>query len=193
MDFNTQKTRSSGREIKKTLKLRENDAFAPILLEALPKTAQDLPNKKIPPFEPQERLPHTPMTVRVPISTPLQLFLLMLGEETLLAIVLATNAYASLVMSDPTHLEFDRARSWHPLTRNELIVWLGTLFFMGRHPEHNREYYWESGIPGMGRLRHCMAKNRWEQIHRFFKINPKGTARQAGQPWWYKVDPLLTC
>ena len=44
----------------------------------------------------------------------------------------------------------------------------------------------------MGRLRHVMSKTRWEQIHRFFKLNPRGSERQTGQPWWYKVDPLLT-
>ena len=62
---------------------------------------------------------------------------------------------------------------------------------MGRHYEYNREYYWQTGTPGMGRLSHVMAKTRWEQIHRFFKINSK-SERQLGQPWWYKIEPLLT-
>ena len=35
------------------------------------------------------------MTVRVPIITSLQLFLLLLGEETLLAIILITNTYVA--------------------------------------------------------------------------------------------------
>ena len=191
MNSNAQKTRSSGRRTTKSFKLRENDALAPILLEALPAAVQHLAEQEIPHYQPQERLPFTPMTVRVPIVTPLQLFLLLLGEETLLAIVLATNAYAAQVMSDPVHLEFEHARSWHAITRNELIVWLGTLFFMGRHPEHNREYHW-SETPGMGRLKYVMSKGRWEQIHRFFKLNPTHSERQSGQLWWYKVDPLLT-
>ena len=190
MNSNVQKPRSSGRQTKKTLKIRENDALAPILLEALPTKSQHLVDNGIPQFEPQQRLPFLPMTVRVPISTPLQLFLLLLGEETLLAIVNATNAYAATVMALET--DFDSPRPWHPLTRNELIVWLGTLFFMGRHPEFNREYFWESGTLGMGRLRYVMSKTRWEQIHRFFKLNPQKSKRQTGQPWWYKVDPLLT-
>ena len=131
------------------------------------------------------------MTVRVPIVTPLQLFLLLLGEGTLLAIVNATNANAAAFMEMVLD-NLSSTRPWHPLTRNELIVWLGTLFFMGRHPEYNREYHWQTGIPGMGRLKYVMSKNRWEQIHRFFRINPKGLERQSGQPWYYKVDPLLT-
>lgn len=183
--------RSPGRQTKKTLKIRENDALAPVLLKALPTTAQHLIDKGIPQFEPLQRLPFISITVRVPIITLLQLFLLLLGEGTLLVIVSATNAYATLIITNPTTTEFHAARPWHPLTRNELIVWLGTLFHMGRHPEFNREYHWESGTPGIGRLRHIIAKNRWEQIHRFFKISPK-SERQSGQPWWYKVDPLLT-
>ena len=185
------KPRSSGRTTKKSQKVRENDALAPILLEALGAESQQLVDAGIPSFEPQQRLPFASMTVRVPIVDPLQLFLLLLGEGTLLAIVGATNAYACQVMEEEL-LNFARPRPWHPLTRNELIVWLGTLFFMGRHPEYDRDYFWESAVPGMGRLRHVMSKTRWEQIHRFFKLNPRGSERQTGQPWWYKVDPLLT-
>ena len=172
MNSNARKSRSSGRQTKNTLKLRENDALAPILLEALPTESQHLVDKGIPQFEPQQRLPFLSMTIRVPIVTPLQLFLLPLGEETLLAIVKATNANAASTMALVT--DYTNARPWHPLTRNELIVWLGTLFFMGRHPEYNREYFWHSGTPGMGRLSYVMSKTRCEQIHRFFRINPKG-------------------
>ena len=189
MNSNAQKTRSSGRQTKPSFKIQENDALRPILLEALPAAAREIANEDIPPFEPQERLPFLSMTIRVPIASPLQLFLLLLGEGTLLAIVAATNANATLVMALET--DYTNVRPWHPLTRNELIVWLGTFFFMGRHPEHNREYFW-SEKPGMGRLKYHMSKTRWDQIHRFFKINPKGIKRQPGQPWWYKVDPLLT-
>ena len=46
------------------------------------------------------------MTYRVPIIIPLQLFLLLLGEGTLLAIDSATNAYATLIMTDPTTMRF---------------------------------------------------------------------------------------
>ena len=146
MKSNPQKTHRSGRQTKKSFKIRENDALAPILLEALPTESQHLVDHGIPQFEPNKRLPFEPMTVRVPIKSPLQLFLLLLGEETLESIVTATNAYALLVTERELQ-NFDRPRPWHPLTRNELIVWLGTLFFMGRHHEVNREYYWQEAIP----------------------------------------------
>ena len=40
-----------------------------------------------------------PMTVRVPITTPLQLLLLLLGEGTLLAIIDTINANATSTMA----------------------------------------------------------------------------------------------
>ena len=190
MNSNIQETRRSGRQTKKSFKIRENDALAPILLEALPPESQHLVDNGIPQFEPQQRLPFEPMTVKVPIKSPLQLFLLLLGESTLQSIVKATNAYALYAMEEEIR-NFERPRPWHPITRNELIVWLGTLFFMGRHYEFNREYHWHSGTLKIGRLGKVMSKTRWEQIHRFFKISLK-SERTPGQPWWYKVDPMLT-
>ena len=167
--------------------MRENDALAPILLEALSPDAQPLLDNGIPQFEPHSRVPFESIRSRVPICSPLQLFLLLLGEETLQQIVTATNAYTSLSMQAAA--EFRCPRPWHPLTRNELIIWLGSLFWMGRHYEYNREYYWDESISTFGQK--VMSKTRWEQIHRFLKINLK-SERQEGQPWWYKVDPILT-
>ena len=150
------KPRSSGQVIKKTQKVQENDALAPILLEVLGAESQQLVDAGIPSFEPQQRLSLTCMTVRVPISIPLQLLLLLLGEGTLLAIVSAINANAASIMALDTNYSY--IRLWHPLTRNELIVWLGTLFFMRRHPEFNREYYWQTRISRMGRLKYYIFK-----------------------------------
>ena len=120
MDSNTQKTRRSGRQTKKSFKVRENDALAPILLEALPPDAQPLLNNGIPQFEPHSCVPFESMRPRVPICSPLQLFLLLLREETLQQIVTATNTYTSLSMQATA--EFRRPRPWHPLTQNKLII-----------------------------------------------------------------------
>ena len=150
------KPRSSDRVTKKTQKVRENDILAPILLEVLGAESQQLVDIGIPSFEPQQRLPLTYMTVRVPISTSLQLLLLLLGEGTLLAIVSTTNANAASIMALDTNYSY--VRPWHPLTRNELIVWLGTLFFIRRHPKFNREYYWQTRISGIGRLKYYIFK-----------------------------------
>ena len=71
--------------------MRENDECALIALEDLPPAAQHLIDKGIPQFEPENRLCYIPMTVRVAVQSPLQLFLFLLGEAmTLQAIVVAT-------------------------------------------------------------------------------------------------------
>ena len=102
------KPRSSGWVTKKTQKVRENDALAPILLEALGAESQQLVDASIPSFEPQQRLSLTCITVRVPISTPLQLLLLLLGEGTLLTIVSVTNANAASIMALNTNYSYIR-------------------------------------------------------------------------------------
>jgi Transposase IS4 len=58
---------------------------------------------------------------------------------------------------------------------------------MGRHPEYNIEYYWRSKMHHFGQY---MSKNRWEQIHRFLTIST--TERQSEQPWYYKLEPLVS-
>ena len=53
---------------------------------------------------------------------------------------------------------------------------------MGRHYEYNREYHWDTGSLSIGRLGKHILKTRWEQIHRFFRINFKGSERPLGEP-----------
>ena len=102
------KPRSLGWVTKKTQKVQENDTLAPILLEALGAESQQLVDVDIPSFKPQQRLPLTCITVRVPISTPLQLLLLLLGEGTLLAIVSTTNTNAASIIVLDTNYSYIR-------------------------------------------------------------------------------------
>ena len=62
-------------------------------------------------------------------NDPFSLFMRFLGEESLLAIMDATNAKAARSM----HPSLKFARSWTPLTRGELLCWLGLLFYMANH------------------------------------------------------------
>ena len=172
MDSSTLKTRSSTREVKKTWKLREKDEFIPVAVQLLPGAAKPVMDDPIPHFEPSTRVPFDSMTPNVPIRDPIQLFLLLLGEETLKSIVIAINEYATIRLQGPHNIA--RPRPWRPLTRNELIIWLGTLFFMGRHQKFNREYYWREEMHHFGQY---MSKSRWEQIHRFLKVS-NNLARQ---------------
>ena len=189
MDSTAQTSTRSGRIPKKTFKVRENNVFTPIPLVPPPTIAKGLFAHPHPQFEPSKRVPFDSMQVLVPIVSALQLFLLLLGEASLAAMVTATNANAA----KDWHYDdsFRYQRPWHPLTRNELIRWLGTLVYMGRHHETNKEYYWREDMHL--KLSRAMSKKRWEQIHRFFKINDSEDGiRTLEQPWFYKLEPLMT-
>ena len=177
-------TRSSGRQRTKTWKIREQNEFIPIVVHPLPKIAKPILDHPIPHFEPESRILFDSMRPTTPCTDPISVFLHLLGEQTLAALVESTNEYANYYTQKPT---LPRSRPWYNLTRNELIVFIGTLFYMGRHPEHNIEYYWR---PEMHHLGQYMLKNRWEQIHRFLTMNTQ--ERQPDQPWFYKLEPAVT-
>ena len=86
-----QKCRSSGRISKKTFKVRENDAFTPIAIVPPPKIVKGLFSLPHPAFEPLKRVPFDSIHVLVPIVSALQLFLLLLGEESLITMVITIN------------------------------------------------------------------------------------------------------
>ena len=176
-------TRSSSRKRTATWKIREQDEFIPVVVEPLPKIAKPILDDPIPHFEPEQRVPFDSMRPVIPCSVPLMLFLYLFGEQSLQTIVDSTNTYANYFTQKPHLLH---QRKWHNLTRNELLVWIGTLIYMGRHPEHNTEYYWRPEMHHFGRY---MGKNRWEQIHRFFTISLRDRDQQ---PWYYKLEPVLS-
>ena len=159
------KTRSSTRTTRKSRKVRENDECFPIVVEALPVDASPLLDHPIPKFQPSITVQFESLRSVIAIASPLQLFLSLFGEKSLDAIVEATNTKAqAFVPLVPSR----KPRAWASLTRNELIVFLGTLFYMGRHYEYNRSYYWSQGMhEHMG----TMGRTRWEQIWRFLSLN----------------------
>ena len=95
MASQAQESRSSKRQRKQTWKVRENDVLTLITLVEPPIIAKGLFAHPHPCFEPATRVPFDSMHVLVPITSALQLFLLLLGEVSLLAMVTATNAYAA--------------------------------------------------------------------------------------------------
>ena len=88
--------------------MRENDVLAPILLKVLSPNAQPLLDNGIPQFEPHSRVPFESICLRVPIYSPLQLFLLLLGEETLQQIITITNVYISLSIQAIAEFRYPR-------------------------------------------------------------------------------------
>ena len=83
------------------------------------------------------------------------------------------------------------ARPWTPLTRGELLCWLGLLFYMANHIETRRHEYWKSS---KSILTQFMGRNRWEQIHRFlsFNIQTVTDTETPGAPWFNKIEPLYS-
>ena len=143
MNSTAQKTRVSTREVKKSWKARENDACIPIPVEPIPTQTKPLLDNPMPAFEPKFRVPYQSMRSAVSVDDYLELFLCLFGESNLALIVASTNAKADCYA--PT-TPSPRPRPWKPLTRNELIVWIGVLFYMGRHYEINEEDYWKPDI-----------------------------------------------
>jgi Transposase IS4 len=153
-------------------------------VEPLPEIFKPVLEQPIPHFEPEQRVPFDSMRPNISCNDPLQLFLHLFGEQSLEQIVTSTNTNASFYTQKPRTYN---PRPWIPLTRNELIVFIGTLFAMGRHPEHNREYYWRENGRHFGQY---ISKTRWEQIHRFLAVSTE--ERQQEQPWWWKLEHLVS-
>ena len=90
----------------------------------------------------------------------------LLGWESVVAIVAATNAYAAADVAPRQQY----ARTWHPLTTGEFLCWLGLLFYMALYTIKRREDYW----PRCGLF---MSQTRWDQIHRMLTFNITSTIR----------------
>jgi hypothetical protein len=68
----------------------------------------------------------------------LSTFLLLCSEDCIKQITIATNSYAA---HDQNELHYDFARIWTPITRSDLLHYIGCLFYMGMHKETLREDY----------------------------------------------------
>ena len=79
-------------------------------------------------------------------NDPFSPFVRFLGQQSLPAVVEATNAKAATLMHP--HQQF--VQPWTPLTCKELVCWLSLLFYMANHIEVRRHEYWrgfESVLP----------------------------------------------
>ena len=138
MNSTAQKTCVSTREVKKLWKLRENDVCILIPVKPIPTQTKPLLNNLMSAFEPKFRVPYQSIRSAMPVDNYLQLFLCLFSESNLALIVASTNSKANLYASTLPSL---CPRPWKSLTRNELIVWIGVLFYMGRHYKTNKEDY----------------------------------------------------
>ena len=149
------------------LRYEPGNELKPIAVDRPPTGTKVILRRELPHFDPPFRVPRTPFQARIPVQTPVQLFLYFLGEESLQNIVIATNEAAN---SRIQHPQPQFARHWSPLTLNELIKRIGLLFYMGRHTEPDRRDHWNSSFGH--KLGQFMYRDRWEQIHRYLTITP---------------------
>ena len=138
-------------------------------------------------FSPPNYVDFEPLKVNWIENDPFSLFIKFLGEESLMAIVVATNAKAASQMGPLPR----NPRYWTPLSREELLCWLGLLFYMALHAEKRRSDHWPVLTP-------FMRQTRWDQIHRFLTFNiettilPQSKPLPKGRPWWFRVEPVYS-
>lgn len=138
-------------------------------------------------FIPPIQVASEPFDIRWIECDPLSLFLRFFGGFTCLEIVCAaTNVRAeSQASTNP------QARPWNPVQPIDLLRWLGLLFHMANHIEHNRQVYWQVSERGTGHnLGRWMSRIRWDQIHRFLTFNNASTNQKDS--FWAPVEPVAS-
>ena len=141
----------------------------------------------LPTYSPPIQVPFVLFKLRWTEREPIDLFLKLLGWESVLAIVAATNAHARASMGPDQQF----VRTWSDLNPGELLCWLGLLFCMGSRAARRRKDHWPTFAP-------FMSEWRWNQIHRHLTFNIDSTKRPLPdfgpvecQPWW-KVEPVYS-
>lgn len=157
----------SPRRSKKSKKKRQDSPeIAPALpttrlvADAAPSAVRALLDQPLPTYTPPVQVEFEGFRVNWPERDPFALFLRFLGEASLLALVDATNARAASLMGPAQQ----NTRSWSPVSRGELLCWLGLLFYMTNSMGGSRQDQWTNSN---GFMRRIMTQVRWEQIHRF--------------------------
>ena len=120
---------------------------------------------------------------------PIELFKLFFTDEWLDIIVRCTNTNAANIQAQgkAKNHDFRYARSWHPITKYELIAYLAAAIHRGLHPEPKIKDYWRSyktsGV--WHRIRESISRNRWQQIDRFLYCEePRDGMTRAFERVW---------
>jgi Transposase IS4 len=103
--------------------------------------AESLPSKQreIPPYTPPLGYIEYKAGSGVSEATDeLSTFLLLFSEDCIKRIVAATNSYAE---RDQNELNYDFARKWTPMSRADLLHFIGCLFYIWMHRETLRDDY----------------------------------------------------
>jgi transposase IS4-like protein len=127
-------------------------------------------------------------------------FQLLWGDHIIDKMVVATNKKAA----NDRNNRSSKQRVWKPVDRAEIYRWLGTLIWMGLHPEKVTRLYWNSD-QNDGPFHICvaqaMSKTRWEQIYRYLHVcdvevelqrKANNSTNASKLSAWEKVDDIAT-
>src|SRR5579871_5743256 len=172
--------------------------FVPPTQYNLNRTKKPLPDfsqlELIPKFEAMD-LNDTQSSSQIPqtinSASPGAVFSLFFTDSVLDLIVQCTNLNAERVRANPVtaraqnvrlHDSFNQ-KSWKPVTRSDILAYLGILIYMGIHVEPHLEDYWttKEGDPIHSSVRNTMGQTRWSQINRYFHVWDT-VSRQSTQP-----------
>jgi len=66
-----------------------------------------------------------------------------------------------------------RPESWRPVTKSDILTYIGIDLYMGLYPEAQQSDYWQRSRivgPSHEKVYEAMARNRYQQIHRYFHV-----------------------
>ena len=124
---------------------------------------QDSPTE----YEPSYRVELQPFFPLCTYYTPLELFLQFFTFQCIDILVTCTNA-AAVRGTTRNPLEW-QAKHWTPVTRNQLLRWLGIRFIMTRENTPIRDSYWNPDTHNLGRF---MGRDRWVSIDYYLSTVP---------------------
>ena len=159
--------------------------IAPVI-DPPPPALQELLNRPTPQFTPPFPSQNEPIKVLCKEQDPLSLFIHFLGHESIWLMCEATNKRAETFYTSDGHT----LQEWQLLTPQEFHRWFALLFYISSAYQTRRADYWRQTEFYRHDLGRFMNRNRWDEIHRFWSIN--NAPRQLEDPWWYKIEPLMS-
>ena len=161
-----------------------------------------------------KHLPRTYLPADIDIDDPVALFKLLLPDTLWESVVYHTNLYAETCRSRMSSLE--RTRPWHTVSFNDIMVFIGSIIYMGYHPEHRLPMYWQQNrLNGpLHTIPLYISLMRFEQIKRYLHISKptdiyggmtdpyhieldidnewKYDAEHIGKICWNKLEPMIS-
>ena len=159
----------------------------PDLIEG--KTVNEL-LQEIPDYQPIIVLPRPGIPTNIDTTkewTPLGLFLLFWTPELLQKICNETNSYGYREQLAKI-AEKPKTKPWKPISKLELLQFIGTCFLLGLHRSPPSKYFYSQKT---GYLAGCpISKNRREAILEMLHFKDRGEGPHAKKPYWDKYGEI---